>query len=373
MSFKKSSAFVGFACALVAGAAHAQQYTVVNLGPPVGLPGNGQGIGEGYGINASGQVTGAEYPPEPDTYFGTLHAFVTNATTNAMTDLGTLGGPSSGATSTGVGVNSSGQVTGYSSYGYAEGAYAFLTDATTNTMISLGTLGGSQSWGYSVNDSGQVAGVSYISGGQAEHAFLYSNGVMQDLGTLGGTDSYGYGINASGQVTGGATTAAGALHVFVTDPTTFAMTDLGTLTGYTNSVATGINAGGQVTGYAYSGSTQYRAFVSDAATNAMTDLGTLGGASAEGFGINTSGQVVGTSLIPNGLWHGFVYSNGQILDLNSLLSASDAATYVITSAAGINDNGQIVANAYKTSVVTPGEVVLLLTPAAADAPAKVTR
>jgi probable HAF family extracellular repeat protein len=217
-----------------------------------------------------------------------------------------------------------------------------------------------------------VAGVSYISGGQAEHAFLYSNGAMQDLGTLGGTNSYGYGINASGQVTGGATTAAGTLHVFVTDPTTFAMTDLGTLTGYTNSVATGINAGGQVTGYAYSGSTQYRAFVSDATTNTMTDLGTLGGARAQGLGINTSGQVVGTSLISNGTWHGFVYSNGQILDLNSLLSASDAATYVITSAAGINDNGQIVANAYTTSVVTPGAVVLLLTPAAADAPAKVT-
>jgi uncharacterized membrane protein len=34
------------------------------------------------------------------------------------------------------------------------------------------------------------------------HAFLWSNGGMQDLGTLGGSASGGYGINDNDQVTG---------------------------------------------------------------------------------------------------------------------------------------------------------------------------
>jgi probable HAF family extracellular repeat protein len=51
--------------------------------------------------------------------------------------------------------------------------------------------------------------------GVATHAFLYSNGTMQDLGTLGGPNSYGYGISASGQVTGNSYTKDRAIHAFL--------------------------------------------------------------------------------------------------------------------------------------------------------------
>lgn len=369
MSLKNSVAIAGFAFSLATFTAQAQQYTVINLGPFGGTPGNGYGYGYGSGINATGQVTGAERPASEGP---ATHAFVTDATTNAMTDLGTFGGFSDEVFSAGYGVNDGGQVTGVSSFTYAGAEYAFLTDATTNTPIDLGTLGGQSSAGYEVNDSGQVAGTSYIGGDQYQHAFLYSNGVMQDLGTLGGNTSYGYGINASGQVTGSAETTAGLQDAFVTNASTSVMVDLGTLTGYTNGVGTGINASGQITGYAYSGSTTYRAFVTDATTNTMSDLGTLGGASAEGYGINDSGQVVGWSFTAAGIQHGFVYSNGQMLDLNSLLSASDAGTYTIVTAAAINDNGQIVANAYNNTVIGGDYVVLLLTPASSDAPGQST-
>ena len=45
--------------------------------------------------------------------------------------------------------------------------------------------------------------------------------------------------------------------------------------------------------------------------------------------------------------HAFVYTNGQLLDLNSLIAPSQGIT--LTSASGINDLGQIVATGYNDS------------------------
>ena len=74
-----------------------------------------------------------------------------------------------------------------------------------------------------------MVGYTYGSSGGAYHAFLYSNGTMQDLGSLGGDGGVAYGINAGGQIVGYASTAAGACHAFLYS--NGAMTDLGTLGG----------------------------------------------------------------------------------------------------------------------------------------------
>jgi probable HAF family extracellular repeat protein len=69
-------------------------------------------------------------------------------------------------------------------------------------MQDLGTLGGAHSFGWGINDSGQVVGSSATATGEM-HAFLWTDGVMQDLGTfLGGYYSSALGINNSGQVVG---------------------------------------------------------------------------------------------------------------------------------------------------------------------------
>src|SRR5438445_270926 len=60
-----------------------------------------------------------------------------------------------------------------------------LPPANPHFAISdLGTLGGETSSASSLNDLWQVVGSSLISAG-AEHAFLYSAGRMSELGTLG--------------------------------------------------------------------------------------------------------------------------------------------------------------------------------------------
>jgi probable HAF family extracellular repeat protein len=133
------------------------------------------------------------------------------------------------------------------------------------------------------------------------------------------------------------------------------MQDLGTLDGVPGfpSGASAVNVTGQVVGWTASSSAlgNNRAFLSRGGT--MYDLGTItsvGGpyTPSQANGINTSGKVVGSAgydptlsnsrawiwipTQPNG-------TSGQITDLNSLIPAGSG--WVLTSANGINDGGQI--------------------------------
>ena len=67
----------------------------------------------------------------------------------------------------------------------------------------------------------------------------------------------------------------------------------------------------------------------------ITDLGALGGATSYANGINDAGQVVGQS---NG--HAFLFINGKLTDLNSLIPASSGWNLWIANA--INNKGQII-------------------------------
>ena len=165
------------------------------------------------------------------------------------------------------------------------------------TATLLPMLGGTATQGYGINDRGQITGRSYIAGNAAVHAFLYSGGAMTDLGTLGGTNSEGRGINNAGQVTGWAQRRGSEAHAFL-----------------------------------YS-------------AGAMSDLGTLGGAYGAGYAINDRGQVGGSSYTSaNVSFHAFVYSDGAMVDLNSVV-VSGLGGATLTEARGINDDGQIIANA----------------------------
>ena len=79
---------------------------------------------------------------------------------------------------------------------------------------NLGTLnGGKRSFGYSINASGQVTGSSIASRGT--RAFRYSNNTgMEDLGNLGGS-AYGCSINNHGDVVGISETDGGEQHLFL--------------------------------------------------------------------------------------------------------------------------------------------------------------
>jgi probable HAF family extracellular repeat protein len=58
----------------------------------------------------------------------------------------------------------------------------------------------------------------------------------------------------------------------------------------------------------------------------MKNLGTLGGTQSYAYSIDSSGDVVGYSWTPDEVTHGFLYSGGVMLDLNSLLEIGSGWT-----------------------------------------------
>jgi probable HAF family extracellular repeat protein/YD repeat-containing protein len=291
-------------------------YTIVDLGT-LGGPNSTSGR-----INNSGEVVG-----QADTASGASHAFLYDG---SMHDLGTFGGNTSYA----FGINDSGQVVGGADLAGDKVEHAFMYDGS---LHDLGTLGGTSSGAYSINNSGQIVGAS-------QDALLWQNGTITDLGADGGMGSIAFGINNSGQVAGVlylGTQANVAQRAFLYDGS---MHDLGTLGG-DFSQSDDINDSGQVVGYSkLANNTTYNAFLYDGSMHA---LGTLGGWFSQASAINDLGQIVGFSNIASGRFDAFLYENGTMIDLNSLLPAGSDFSY-LHYATGINDRGQIVGSGITT-------------------------
>jgi probable HAF family extracellular repeat protein len=299
-------------------------YILTDLGT---LPGGY--FSQGNGVNDAGQVAGTSYAADAP------HAFLSAPGGGPLQDLGAVPG---GFGSSGLAVNASGQVAGYSyipaSGGPGPGTpnYAFLSGPDgAGPLTNLGVLPGmSFSVGHGVNDAGQVAGDSLNTTSGEAHAFLSGpgGGALKDLGTLGGTQGSGNAVNDAGQVAGTASTASGATHAFLSGPGGGALQDLGTLPGGAYSNGNAVNASGQVAGSSVTASNVSHAFLSGPDGGPLQDLGP-----GDAFAVNDSGQVVG------GSGHAFLYSGGQMFDLNSLIAPGSGFTLGV--ATGISDTGYI--------------------------------
>ncbi|HEX5324162.1 MAG TPA: malectin domain-containing carbohydrate-binding protein [Capsulimonadaceae bacterium] len=312
------------------------------------------------------------------------------AATYTIKDLGTLGGAMSVANA----VNSNGQIAGQASN--SAGSFLGFVDKS-GPLIPTGTLlGGSGSTATGVNSSGVVVGSATDNLGYS-HAFTNSGGSSQTLsGIAGGVNSYAMSVNSNGEVAGYADTALGAKHVVVwvnRNPS-----DIGTLGGW-SALGESVNDTGHVAGYSFvPGNAATHAFYWD---GAMHDLGTLGGVNSYAYGVNNSNVVVGWSYTSGNAarhafyWNGslhdigalsnsysyaygvnnlnqivgqsagaaFLYANGTLTNLNSVLPANSGWT--LSVAYGINDSGQIVGYG-----ITNGQIHgFLLTPPGSAPPA----
>jgi probable HAF family extracellular repeat protein len=295
---------------------------VLGSGGPLDIGTLGGPVSRGRAINAAGQIAG-----DAMNSAGETHAIFFDGTN--VLDLGTLGGSSASAAV-------------LNDHGQAAGASLLAGDAQTQAFIfangaltGLGTLGGAYSSAFAINNSGTVVGESAVSSSDI-HGFVFVNGTMQDLGTLGGTYGSAFAVNDAGTIAGESSVATGDTHGFVYANGT--MQDLGTLGG-TYSSGYYVNQSGQVLGISsVAGDLDYHAFLFSAGQ--ATDLGTLGGSNNYPYALNDAGQVVGQSQTADGTWHAYVWANGTILDLNSLLPTNSG--WELENAILINLSARIV-------------------------------
>lgn len=242
--------------------------------------------------------------------------------------------------------------------------------SATKYKLSINDFGGLESYFFDSNNSKQIAGRNILSD-KFENPILFENGKVIDLADLGGDGGTAQGINNKGQIVGQIDKdgklddiTANTAVIWNKSGSGYKLTDLGTF-GAAQASLRDINDAGQIIGVKSNGLSG-----ADAATNPFilrdkngngkyeasefTDLGSLGGKTGSVLGLNDFGTVVGTSqtkvlggadgkTLEN---HAFVWSEGKMTDLNSLVTAPivyNGAKVVLTSAVGINNFGDIAA------------------------------
>jgi probable HAF family extracellular repeat protein len=306
------------------------RYSVTDLGT-LGGPSS-----EAAGVNNLGEVVGSSA-----TAAGVSHAFFYR--NGRIVDLGTLPG---GTSSYGTAINDRGDVVGYSGInGYGPQFQEFVQGFVwqDDRMRAVGALycpcsynvryGTSRAFAISV--SGRIVGDSETIRGQAfRHAFVWQENVMTDLGLALNAlqPSYAFGINDINEVAGTVSD-----HAFLV--TNGQSVDLGVLPGFATSAARAVNNKGQVAGTSAAAGGISHAFVWDRGT--LRDLGTLpGDVASEARAINVNGDVVGRSGGAGfSTSRAVLWQEGLMVDLNSLISASG---WTLSSATGTNDVRQIV-------------------------------
>lgn len=130
---------------------------------------------QAFGMNSRGVAVG-----NSDATDGTTHAVAWAVKTQAIHDLGTLGGSFAQANA----VSNPGVVVGFGTNTGDVETHAFTGDLAGH-LTDIGTLGGSYAQANAVNDSGVVVGSSNITADADVHAFVWTQtGGMVDLNSL---------------------------------------------------------------------------------------------------------------------------------------------------------------------------------------------
>ena len=319
-----------------------------------------EGGSNANGVNDRGIAVGASAYGLLSSYNGQPYYHAVVWAEGKATDLGDLGGHDSWANF----INGRGLIGGYA-YNTISDPYSYYgtqfraTIWQNDRIHDLGTLGGNDAEAWIANDNGQVIGESFVNTQPGPpfnipqiDPFLWSNGKMTDLGNLGGGYAVPSAINCWGQVTvisfdqsnqffKSYLWSNGAKYV------------LPSLAGNFVEAST-LNDWELITG-ASSNSTDTN-FLGTAWVpwlHLTLPLGTVDGDSGSiGLGVNNFGVIVGgsgsvTVSMGTTYQHAFIWQNGQIQDLNTLIPANSPLTlnvaYAISDAgiiAGLGTNAQ---------------------------------
>lgn len=348
---KLSFVVVVFSILIVPTAAVAVQYTVTDLGAL-----SGDAASFGFGLNDKGEVVGCS----SKTSYSCGRSCVKQGqaflySNYAMHDLGTLGGTNSYA----YGINGSGTVVGKSDT--SSGAvHSFLYGG--GTMQDLGAPTGLNSIANAVNESGLTVGVNYDPNSGSCQGYRYVSGTMYQVGSSQGSEALA--VNNNGQIVGRSYGSNGSYAFLSNGVTTVDLnSSINTSSGWTLYSGQAINDSGMIAGTGTRKSGGYGGYVYNGGS--VTAIGAFAKQPYSiPYGINNSGQVVGTSSghkTCDGTTP-FLYYNGTTTDLNTLITAN--SDWILTEAGDINNSGQIVGTGWFGSTGNYKQHAYLLTPIA---------
>jgi probable HAF family extracellular repeat protein len=219
-----------------------------------------------------------------------------------------------------------------------------LVASPTYTVEDLGVFpdGGGASLATGINSAGDVSG--YANHSTAGYtAFRWSNGALTDLGDFG-CGAHGNAINDTGTVVGYSNVSCAESYKAGFQAPQNTLLDIGTLAnGSQPVIAYGINASGQIVGSSVTEHGTTRAFVSGPGGAGLQQIDNLateppGAQALEGHGVNSAGDVAGFAFFFDQTCGGhdapFLFSGGTIQELVGL-DCSGVGT-------AINDSGVVV-------------------------------
>lgn len=310
------------------------------------------GRSEALSLNSAGELVG--YSEHGPTTFPSPTGF--SYQTGVMTDLGALPG---GGSSRALGVNASGVVAGWS-----DSSTIFQPVVWTNGSATiLPAFGYGFNAAAAINDAGLIVGsVQKQASGSWEYPAEWTNGQLSILPSLPSGEAYAQTVNATGDVAGAGTTGPfqPTRAVLWTGGTIHDLSGAGSL-----AQAQGINATDQVVGESQAccdplgnpTSNDQAMIWADGVARQVTQ--TPSPQTGDAFSINDAWQIVGE----DGAAGGFVFENGTLHDLDSLLDAGSSGWH-INYATAISADGVIAATGYQPATDPQGldYHALLLTP-----------
>ncbi len=245
-----------------------------------------------------------------------------------------------------AGINSAGQVAGTSFSSSMNTGLVFNKDGTTTTLT--GPTGAAALHVSGITDGGLVYG-TYSGSQDIDKGFIENSGVYTDVYVPGSANTFLVSANDSGSSVGYADDSFGNVAGFedsngsykiISDP------------GGTNSQASAINSAGQIIGSYQDASGKIQAFIDDNGTfKTISYPGEPSGSVTKLTGINANGQVVGTTNVAGETIAtvSFVYDdrNGSYTPLSGPPGSASYGTY----GSGINDLGQVVGTSGATAFV----------------------
>lgn len=307
-------------------------YAIINLGTP-------GGNSYATDINNVGQVVGTWEAVQGD--WKSSRSFLWD-TAKGIRDLGTIDNNPFFNSIWAEGLNDKGQVAGSTPWGLADVAWLWDSTKGMRALSYSDPEEGEeiQTSASGINNQGAVVG-SY----NWFTACVWQNGVLKQLAAFDGGSTGALAINDNNQIAGWGFKNYLMRAVLWQSPSA-SPTALDALPGFNQIRATAINFSGHVVVVAFNVTSSGGYSVWGPCSSflwrqgeGMKNLGSLGG-QCYAWDINDKGQIVGSSDTAQKEKHAFLYQDGVMTDLNTLLPAKSG--WVLHEARAINNKGEIV-------------------------------